>query len=315
MASFVLRRLGICVATILVASFATFASLYLAPGDPISFLIGGRPSTPELRQTLAEQYHLDDPFFQRYFTWISDALHGDFGTSILLQQDVSNIIASRLGTTVLLVCMTFVLVLIAGIGLGSLSALKRGKSDDAILALMSISIATPAFVAAVLLISVFAVQLGWFPVFGTGTGFVDRLHHLVLPAIALAIVWWPVIGETARAAMREELSSEHVETARSRGLPPRQILRKHVLRNAMIPITTASGLSFAGLVAGTAIVESAFQLNGLGGLLISSVQGRDFPVAQAVALLLVIVFAVTNLVVDLLYPLLDPRVRPAWSHA
>lgn len=314
MTTFVLRRLGICVATIVVASFATFASLYLAPGDPISFLIGGRPSTPELRATLAEQYHLDQPFLERYLTWMADALHGDFGTSIVMQQDVSEVIAARLGTTALLVCMTFVLVLIAGIGLGALAALKRGKSDDAILAMMSVSIATPAFVAAVLLISVFAVQLGWFPVFGTGNGFADRIHHLVLPAIALTIVWWPVVGETARAAMREELTSEHVETARSRGLPPGRILRKHVLRNAMIPITTASGLSFAGLVAGTAIVESAFQVNGLGGLLISSVQSRDFPVAQAVALLLVIVFAVTNLFVDLLYPVLDPRVRPAWSH-
>jgi len=312
---FVLRRLAICVVTIFLASFITFASLYLAPGDPISFLIGSRPTTPEARQALVEQYHLDDPFMERYLTWISDVFHGDFGQSILLHQDVGSIISSHLPTTILLVLMTFVVVAIVGVGLGALAAMRPGRTDDAILTLMSVSIATPAFVAAVFLISTFAVQLGWFPVFGSGTGLADEVHHLVLPSLALAIGWWPVIGETARSAMREELSSEHVETARSRGLPRRQVFRKHVLRNAMIPVSTASGLTFAGLVAGTAIVESAFQLNGIGGLLISSVESRDFPVAQAVALLLVTVFAVTNLVVDLLYLVLDPRVRLAWSPA
>lgn len=314
MIRFLARRVAVCAATILAASFITFASLYIAPGDPISFLVGGRPTTPEARQALAAQYHLDEPFLQRYWTWLTDALHGDFGQSIQLRQDVGDLIASRLGTTILLVTLTFVVVLVVGIGVGAFAALKPGKkTDDVILVLMSISIATPAFIAAVALISVFAVQLGWFPVFGQGSGLADRLHHLALPAIALAIGWWPVIGQTARSSLRAELASEHVETARSRGLPRRQVFRKHVLRNALIPITTISGLAFAGLIAGTAIVESAFQLSGIGGLLISSVSSRDFPVAQAVALILVVVFAVTNLAVDIAYGLLDPRVRETWS--
>lgn len=314
MIRFLARRVAVCAATILAASFITFASLYIAPGDPISFLVGGRPTTPEARQALAAQYHLDEPFLQRYWTWLTDALHGDFGQSIQLRQDVGDLIASRLGTTILLVTLTFVVVLVVGIGVGAFAALKPGKkTDDVILVLMSVSIATPAFIAAVALISVFAVQLGWFPVFGQGSGLADRLHHLALPAIALAIGWWPVIGQTARSSLRAELASEHVETARSRGLPRRQVFRKHVLRNALIPITTISGLAFAGLIAGTAIVESAFQLSGIGGLLISSVSSRDFPVAQAVALILVVVFAVTNLAVDIAYGLLDPRVRETWS--
>jgi peptide/nickel transport system permease protein len=309
MRRFLARRLAGLVATLLVASFVVFGSLYIAPGDPVSFLIGGRPTTPELRAALRSQYHLDDPFFSRYLSWLGNALHGDFGQSVLLRQDVSGLITARLTTTILLVLMTFTIILVVGIGLGALSALKKGWIDDLIVTVMNISIATPAFVAAALLISVFAVNLGWFPVFGPGQGFADRLYHLTLPAIALSISWWALIGEATRAAMREELSREHVETARSRGLPPSVVIRRHVLRNAIIPIATASGLSLAGLIAGATIVESAFQLNGIGSLLISSVNSRDFPVVQAVALILVAIFAIVNLAVDLMYSALDPRVR------
>ena len=315
MKRFLARRLVICAATIAAASFLIFSGLYLAPGDPISFLIGGRPSTPEMRAALAAQYHLDDPFLQRYVQWLGDALTGNLGESIVRRRPVMDLLVASLPTTVILVSMTVLLVVIIGVLLGGIAAFKRGPIDDGILTAMTISLATPVFVSAILLISIFAVGLGWFPVFGPGTDFLDRLHHLVLPAIALTVAWWPVVGETARASMREELGREHVETARSRGLSPSYIVRKHVVRNAAIPISTVVGLSFAGLVAGTAIVESAFQLNGLGSLLITSVTGRDFPVAQAVALILVTVFAVTNVLVDLLYAALDPRVRASWETA
>lgn len=315
MKRFLARRLVICAATIAAASFLIFSGLYLAPGDPISFLIGGRPSTPEMRAALAAQYHLDDPFLQRYVQWLGDALTGNLGESIVRRRPVMDLLVASLPTTVILVSMTVLLVVIIGVLLGGIAAFKRGPIDDGILTAMTVSLATPVFVSAILLISIFAVGLGWFPVFGPGTDFLDRLHHLVLPAIALTVAWWPVVGETARASMREELGREHVETARSRGLSPSYIVRKHVVRNAAIPISTVVGLSFAGLVAGTAIVESAFQLNGLGSLLITSVTGRDFPVAQAVALILVTVFAVTNVLVDLLYAALDPRVRASWETA
>lgn len=309
MARFLSRRLVLCVVTIGAASFLIFASLYLAPGDPISFLIGGRPSSPEIRAALAAQYHLDDPFLQRYVEWLANALRGDFGQSITRRQPVVELISTSLPTTVLLVAMTLVCIVVVGVILGGIAAFRRGLVDDGILSAMTVSLATPPFVSSLFLISVFAVALGWFPVFGPGTDPVDRIYHLVLPAIALAIGWWPVVGETARASMREEYGREHVETARSRGLTPRHIVRKHVIRNSAIPLVTVIGLSFAGLVAGTAIVESAFQLNGIGSLLISSVSARDFPVVQAVALILVTVFAVTNLLVDVMYAGLDPRVR------
>lgn len=313
MTRFVLRRLGVFAVTLVVASVAVFGSLYLAPGNPVDFLLGNRPSTPEQRAALADEYHLNQPFLQRYFSWLHGLVSGDLGQSIQQRVPVSDLLRTAMPTTALLVLMTFVVVVVFGLALGGLSVLGSRRLDDVVSALMNVSIATPAFVAAMVLISVFAVQLGWFPVFGPGSGLGDRIHHLVLPAMALAVGWWPVVGTVSQTSMREELGREHVEAAIGRGFPRRRVLRRHVFRNALVPIVTASGLSFAGLVAATAIVETAFELNGLGGLLISSVLEKDFAVAQAIALILLVVFALTNLVVDVSAALLDPRLRVKWS--
>jgi peptide/nickel transport system permease protein len=207
------------------------------------------------------------------------------------------------------------LTLLLGLVLGSTSVFGSRRLDDGVSAVMSVSIATPTFVAAVALISVFAVQLGWFPVFGQGSGLADRIYHLTLPAIALTIGWWPIVGMVVHTSMREEMGREHVETAVVRGVPRFHVLRRHVFRNSLVPIVTASGLSLAGLVAGTAIVETAFQLNGIGGLLITSVTEKDFAVVQAIAMILLTVFALTNLTVDVLAAVLDPRVRAKWSQS
>jgi peptide/nickel transport system permease protein len=204
--------------------------------------------------------------------------------------------------------MSAVLILTFGIGMGMLAALRPGRVDDWVLVSTSIAVSTPSFVVAVGLISLFAVQLGWFPVFGAGMGVESRIHHLFLPAVALALALTSYLARTTRAAVREQLSRDHVEAATSRGLPYRLVVRKHVMRNAMIPITTVAGLTVAGLIASTAIVETAFGLNGLGGLLIQSVIAKDFPVVQAVCLILVLAFLITNTVVDILYAVLDPRV-------
>lgn len=309
MTRFIVQRLAICVVTVVVASLLTFGALYLAPGDPIDFLLGNRASTPEQRAALAELYRLDQPPLERYLAWVSGLVHGDLGTSVQRGQPVADLLKAALPTTIILVLLTFAMVLALGIGLGGLSALRSGWIDDGVSVLMTVSVATPAFVAAIGLIWVFAVQLGWFPVFGQGSGSADRVHHLVLPAIALAIGWWPIVGSVTRSSMREELAREHVGTAISRGIPRRQVIRRHVWRNSEVPVLTAAGLAFAGLVTGTAVVETLFQLNGLGGLLITSVTQKDFAVAQAIALIVVVVFALTNLLVDIAAALLDPRIR------
>lgn len=311
---FLTRRIAGSLVAVLASSFVVYGAMYLAPGDPVSFLIGNRAATPELRESLRKQYNLDESFLEQYGRWLTDALSGDFGESVLHHQNVATLIAQRVPTTLLLVGMSFVLVLVFGISLGALAGRRRGVADDALTAGVSVAIATPPFVSAVVLISVFAVNLGWFPVFGAGGPWVaDRMHHLVLPTVALALSWWALVAQTTRTSVRAELAKEHVQTAVGRGLPQFTAFRRHVLRNAMIPISTAGGLTLAGLIAGSAIVETAFQLDGIGGLLISSVTSRDFPVVQAVVLLLVVAFVVINTLVDVLYAALDPRVRVGGS--
>jgi len=196
-----------------------------------------------------------------------------------------------------------------GVVLGLLSALRKGRADTAVLATTTVGIATPSFVAAIVMISVFTLTLHWFPAIGAGTGFTDRLWHLTMPAVALALAGTAYVARLTRSATNEELGREHVDTARGRGVPEPLIVRRHVLRNALIPITTVAGLTVAGLIAGSVVVENAFALNGLGSYLVTSVEQKDFPVVQAIALLLVAAFVIVNTIVDALYGLIDPRVR------
>ncbi|HVO55313.1 MAG TPA: ABC transporter permease [Solirubrobacterales bacterium] len=307
----ILRRAAIVLITMLVASIVIYGALYLAPGGPIAFLSSGRPLSPSALAALRHHYHLDDPFLQRYALWLWGVLHGDLGTSLVFRQGVVGLLGPRLVTTAYLLVYSGILILIVGNALGILAALREGVVSTAITTTTAIGIAVPAFITAVVLISVFAVNLGWFPVTGSGSGFFDRLHHLTLPAIALALPAIAYVARLTRAAVAEELGREHVQAAIGRGIPRRKVIYRHVVRNAMIPIVTVSGITLASLVAGTAVVETAFQVDGLGSFLISSVTNRDFPVVQAIALILVTGFILVNVIVDILYGVLDPRVREA----
>ena len=301
------RLVGLVV-TLLVSSFLIYSSLYLTPGDPISTLSGGRTLPPEAVQALSDQHHLDDPFFIRYLAWLGDVIRGDLGESLVFNTTVTDLLAARIGTTVMLVAMASVLIFGIGITLGLVAGIRGGLLDKGLLVTTVIGQAIPSFVAAIALIWLFAVRLGWFPAIGSGEGFVDRLHHLTLPAIALTLAYLAYVSRVVRAATREELGREHVDTARARGLSPSQIVRRHVVRNAMIPIVTVSGLTIAGLLAATVVVERAFNLDGLGSLLVEAVVRQDVAVVQAVSLILVTAFVVTNTLVDLLSKVLDPRV-------
>jgi peptide/nickel transport system permease protein len=207
-----------------------------------------------------------------------------------------------------LVLYASLIILAVGIGLGILAALRPGATDTSVIVATTISAALPAFVAAIILLLVFAVNLGWFPATGEGEGVLGRIEHLTLPAIALAMTSVALVGRVTRSAVRDELGREHVQTAVSRGIPFRLVLRRHVLRNAAIPITTIAGLTIASLIAVSAVVERAFALNGLGAYLVESAQSKDFAVVQGISLVLVAAFVITNMVVDILYALLDPRV-------
>lgn len=303
-----LRKLGELIVTLLVASFVVFASMYLAPGKPIDFLIQGRSPTPEQIAAIKAQYGLDKPFIMQYLHWLWGVLHGDFGRSFQFRQDVGSLLASRLPTTILLVIMSALLITVFGLIAGIVGSLNAGKlADKAVLVCVTIMAAVPSFVAAILLISVFAVRLGWFPTFGAGQGFFDQIYHLTLPAIALSLTFIALLGRVTRTSMLDELGREHVEVATSRGIKRSIVVRKHVLRNAMGPISTISALLIAGLLVSSAVVETAFGLNGIGSLLVQAVDKLDFPIVQAIVLLVVAVFVIINAIVDLLQPLIDPR--------
>ena len=295
-------------ASLLVASFVIFAALYLAPGNPIAALSGGRPLPPGSIHVLEQRYHLDEPFLAQYWYWLDNALHGNLGISITLQENVSTLIASRIWTTAGLVLYASLIIVVLGIGLGVVSGLRTGRFDTSALVVTAISAAIPAFVAAIVLITLFAVKLRWFPALGNGTGLLSDVRHLTLPAIALATASLAIVARVTRSAVRAEGDREHVQTAVSRGIPARWVIRRHILRNAAIPITTVTGITVASLIAVAAVVEVAFSLNGLGSSLVEAAQSKDIAVVQGISLVLVTAFVVVNMLVDMLSAVLDPRI-------
>jgi peptide/nickel transport system permease protein len=305
---FFVRRLAMLIVSLLVASFVIFAAIYLAPGNPIAALSGGRSIPPESLKVLEARYHLDQPFLVQYWYWLTNALHGNLGISITLRENVSDLIASRISTTAGLVLYSSILIIVIGVGLGIAAGLRPGLLDTSALVITAISASLPAFVAAIVLILVFAVQLQWFPSIGNGVGFFDQVKHLTLPAVALAVSSLAIVARVTRSAIREEARREHVQTAISRGIPTVELIRRHVLRNAAIPITTISGITIASLIAVAAVVEVVFGLAGLGAYLVQSAESKDLAVVQGISLLLVTTFVAVNVLVDILYAVLDPRV-------
>jgi peptide/nickel transport system permease protein len=310
-ARFLVRRLAMLVTSLLVSSFVIYGSLYLAPGNPISVLSGGRALPPSAMRVLEIRYHLNQPFLERYWDWLTGVLHGNLGVSIVQQASVSSIIGPRIASTAGLVAYSAVIVIVLGLVVGLIGGLRPGIPDTVSLIFTTVLVATPSFVAALLLISLFAVGLGWFPALGNGAGFFGQLSSLTLPAFALAASSLALVARVTRAAVREEIRGEHVQTAISRGIPPRQILRRHVIRNAAIPITTVTGVTIASLIASAAVVEQAFNLNGIAGYLVNAAASKDFAVVQIISLLLVAAFIVMNAIVDVVNALLDPRVKLA----
>ncbi len=209
--------------------------------------------------------------------------------------------------TLLLVAYATTLIVLAGVGLGLLAALRGRRVNQLVTVATTVAMGAPTFVMAIVLIWIFSTKLSWFPVYGAGDGLADKLWHLTLPAVALSCTWVAYVSQVTRASVANELRSEHVETARGRGLPYAAIVRHHVLRNAAGPILAVSGLTVAGLFAGTAVAEQAFGVNGIGSLLIESAAKQDLAVVQILALLMVAAFVVVNTVVDILNALLDPR--------
>lgn len=309
MGIYIARRLLVLLVLLLVLSFLVFAMLYLAPGSPEQVLLGVKPATPELREQLRIEFHLDKPFLERYWLWLQAVMQGDFGRSIRTGRTVTSMIEARIGLTTFLAIYGFILAFLFGLPLGVLAAVRhRSGTDRGIVGVSVVGASAPAFVTGIFLLYIFAVRLGWFPAFGPGEGFFDRVWHLTLPAIALAFGLMAVVVKLTRAALITELDQDYVAFARARGVPPRTVLFRHALRNALVPIVTVGGLMITGLVVGSVLVEATFSLPGMGTLLIQSVSNKDLPVLEGIVMLTAILVVCVNLVVDILYAVIDPRI-------
>jgi len=305
---FICRRLVAAVAITVAVSFAIFVLLYAAPGSVEQTLLAeGHVSQETLREIRAE-YHLDYPFLVQYWLWLKGAAQLDLGTSVLAAEPVLDTIVDHAGITVALLTYAFALTVVVGIPLGVLAARHKGTIiDRGVVGISVLGLSTPAFVSGVFMIVVFGVWLGWFPVFGEGDGFLDRVYHLTLPAVALAVSVTAILVRFTRAALLNVFDQDYVVFARARGVNHITLVRRYVLRNALIPIVAAGGLLMGIALAVMVLVEVAFALPGLGSLLASAIDSKDVPIVQGVSLLFTLIFVGINLLSDLLYVFIDPR--------
>jgi peptide/nickel transport system permease protein len=310
-AGLILRRIAVAVPLLLLISLGVFALVHIAPGDPVRALLGTRASDPETLNNLREKYHLNDPFILQYGKWLWQVLQGDLGRSINGNRKVWNAIADRGSITIVLSLLGTAIVLVFGISLGMIAAFKRGTRIDRAMVMFGVfGISSPAFVTGIFLLYLFGVVLGWFPTFGAGDrNLLDRLWHLALPALALALSVMAIVVKITRAAMIEELDKDYVTFARARGLSAARITFAYVLRNALIPVITAAGIVVVGLLASAIYVEVTFALPGLGSLTVEAVQKRDIPLIQGTTLVFSCFVVAINLVIDVVYTLIDPRIR------
>lgn len=301
------RMLGSAVATVLVASIVIYGGLAASPGDPAAVLAGEKATPAQIAQ-IRSNLHLDQPLVERYVSWAGDALTGDFGMSFQYRDSVWSLIVSRLAVSLSLAAYAFLIVLVMGIGLGTLP-IFFSRLNGVVTAVAGIGVAVPVFFSALILIQVFALWLGWFPALGQGHGFLGGLRYLTLPAFALAFSWGAYLAQITRTSLLTEAQREHVETATARGVRPSRVFRKHVVRNAMMPILTVSTLTAAGLIASTIIVEQVFGLGGIGSLLITAVLNKDFNVVMAASMIYVGAFVIATITIDIAQLVIDPRVR------
>lgn len=310
LAFYIGRRLATLCALVVLISFLIFSLLYISPGNPVDTLLGANQRTPETVAQLQEKFHLNEPFLSQYWIWAKGALQLQFGDSIQTSLPVTDEIGRRVGTTLFLGVYAFLLTIVFGVGLGVVAASRKGRAlDRGIVAGAIVGLSTPAFVSGIGLLYLFGITLGWFPILGAGSGLGGRLWHLTLPAVALALFTIGFVLKHTRASTISVLDQDYVTFARARGVPPSRIAIRYVLRNALIPVVTILGLTLGFLIVGTVFVEAIFSLAGIGGLLVQSAVNKDLPMLQGVGMLVAVVIMVVNLLTDLVYLTVDPRIR------
>ncbi|SFJ11674.1 ABC transporter permease [Celeribacter neptunius] len=313
MAAYVLRRLIGSVLVMWAVATLVFFMLRLVPGDPIAAMladVGG----PEEIAAMKAKLGLDRSLLVQYGLWFSNALQGDLGASIYGSRvPVTQIIAEAIPRTLSLSLLSFVIAIVIALPAGIISATRRNTlTDNAVSFLAFLGLSMPDFWLAILLIIIFAANLQWLPAVGyipLAEGFWPWLRHLILPAIAIGTAFSAIIARMIRSSLLEVLSSDYMRTARSKGLTPRMLMFGHALPNAMIPVITVMGIAFALLISGAVVVENVFAIKGLGRVLIEGILNRDYPVVQGAILVVSAIFVFSNLIVDLLYGVIDPRIR------
>jgi peptide/nickel transport system permease protein len=312
---YILRRTGLSLVLLFVVATILFFSIHLLPGDPVLLILGGDAAqpTPEQIATVRAKLGLDKPLWLQYVTWLERVMRGDLGRSLVDDRPVARDLANRLPRTLQLVIPATLVATALGVPLGMFAARRRGRLADPLAsstALLGFSM--PVFVVGMLLVALFSITLGWLP----PTGYVpfgeDRmgfLRHLILPTLALSAAPMAITMRMTRSSFLEQSSLDYVRTARAKGLPEPSVAWRHVLRNALLPVVTVVGLQIGGMFAGAVLVEYIFSWPGLNTLLLNSISTRDYPIIQGVVLLAAVLFVFVNLITDLCYALINPRIR------
>lgn len=312
MHAFILRRLLSTVPVLLFVAVFVFSILRLTPGDPAALIVGDMGTDADIAR-VRQSLGLEGSTLTQFFHWVGELFQGNFGQSYYFKTSVVELIGQRLEPTLSLAVLTIVMAVLIAVPLGAIAAARHGGWIDRLLMGFSVlGFSVPVFIIGYVLIWVFALKTGWFPVQGYkrfSAGVLPWLSHLILPAITLSLVYVALIARVTRAAVSEALTDDYIRTARAKGLHERDVLVRHALANAAVPIVTVIGIGIALLIGGVVVTETVFAIPGLGQLTVDAVLSRDFPVIQGVILLFSVVYVVINLLIDLSYVLLDPRIR------
>jgi peptide/nickel transport system permease protein len=316
MTAYVVRRLIQAIVILFLVTIGLFFAVRFLPGDPILVMMSKEKVnqySPEQIAQLREEYGLNRPIIVQYFDWVGDVFHGDLGQSITFNSSVTDLIKNRVPITLHIGILGFIFAHAAGITIGIVSAVRRGSWLDTVLTILAnIGITIPVFWLGIMMIFIFALTLGWLPVQGYTSPFTDfwkSTRQLIMPVLCVSIIPLASAARQTRSSVLEIMQQDYIRTAWSKGLREQMIIIRHALKNALIPVITLAGLGIATIIGGEVLVEQVFNIPGMGRLMVSSVMGLDYPVTQAIALVIAVVVVLANLIVDLSYGWLDPRIR------
>jgi peptide/nickel transport system permease protein len=310
--NYILRRILATIPVVVIVALVVFSILHVAPGDPAA-LIAGDQATPQEIAAIRARLHLDLPLHEQFTGWVGDVLHGDLGTSIFSNRPVTTLFLQRLEPTIALAVLTTLIAVVLAVPIGVLAAWKAGSAfDRSVMSVAVLGFAFPVFVTGYVLIYVFAMKLRILPIQGyrpLTEGLWPFLSHLLLPSIALGLSFLALVARITRTSVLEVLGQDHIRAARAKGLAARRLLFDHALPNAAVPIVTIVGIGVAQLLGGVVVTESVFAIPGLGRLIVDAILSRDYPVIQGALLIFSFAYVMVNLLVDLIYVVLDPRIR------